>query len=153
MVLNASFWADNPDGTTTAAANRAAEAGVIVVVSAGNEAISACTYHPARAAGAITVAATTVDDELAFFSARGRCVAVSAPGFKILSVRANTDDKLFYKTGTSMAAPHVSGLAALIMAEDPAGGDLGRDEVLRRLTRDAPTVGGFPMAWANPSCA
>lgn len=152
VVLNASSSADNPDGTTTAAADRAAEAGVIAVVSAGNEPISACTYHPARATGAITVAATLAADEFALFSARGRCVAVSAPGVH-LSVRANTTDGLIYKTGTSMAAPHVSGLTALIMAEDRKGGDLGRDEKLRRLTRGAPTAGGFPMAWANPSCA
>lgn len=154
VVLNASLGASGREASLNKAANRAAEAGVIVVVAAGNEPVSACWSDPARAAGAITVAALTAGDRLAGFSARGtKCVAVSAPGVNILSVNAFTKDGLVEFTGTSMAAPHVAGLAALVMAEDPAGGDLGRDEVLARMTRDTPIVGRHPMAWANPSCA
>lgn len=155
IILNASFGSDSEDfSPVTDAANRAAEAGVVFVAAAGNEPVNACRNHPARAEGAITVAAVNLRDRLAYFSARGRqCVAVSAPGVGVQSVDSNTSAGLRLDSGTSMAAPHVAGLAALVLAEDPNGGSLGQMEVLERLTRAAPRVGGYPLAWANPACS
>lgn len=51
-----------------------------------------------------------------------------------------------------MAAPHVAGLAALLLAEDPSGGALTRDQVLARMTAGAPQAGGYPLAWATSVC-
>ncbi|KAK1857448.1 hypothetical protein I4F81_000065 [Pyropia yezoensis] len=152
IILNASFgFSSQAFAVMTAAAIRAAEAGVLFVTSAGNVPASACFNHPAMADGVIAVAAMTREDELVPFSARGtRCVAASAPGVDVLSVDAPTAGGLKLLSGTSMASPHVAGLIALVLAEDPDRGALGWKEVLGRLTRSAPRVGGFPLAWANP---
>lgn len=125
-----------------------------MVASAGNDGDSACRRHPARAPEIITVAATTRTDRLAPFSSHGECVNVSAPGVNILSVYAFGPEraKLTLWNGTSAAAPHAAGLAALTLAEDPEGWDLENEDVLEAMTQDAPTVAGFPLAWANPSC-
>ncbi|GAB0497489.1 hypothetical protein MMPV_008822 [Pyropia vietnamensis] len=157
IVLNMSLGTNLTSALPwTLAAERAAKIGVIAVASAGNDPVDACRFHPARAASVITVAALTREDKLADFSARGtRCVDVGAPGVDVLSVDAFSPETggLVVKSGTSMAAPHVAGLAALILAEDPRGAELFGDEVLRRMTKAAPIVGGYPLAWANPSCA
>lgn len=134
------------------AAGRAARTGVIAVTSAGNDGASAGRNHPASSPEIITVAASTRTDRLATISSRGECVNVSAPGENILSVFAFGTEELTLMNGTSTAAPHVAGLAALILAEDPEWWDLENEDVLQAMTRDAPTVGGFPLAWANPSC-
>lgn len=154
VVMSLSFTSTSSGGRPMrAAANRAAAAGVVVSIAAGNNGpASACRNHPASTSDAITVAASSRTDRLARFSARGDCVDVDAPGVGVLSVDASSRGGLRQFSGTSMAAPHVGGLAALILAEDAAGGGLDGGEVLDRMTRDAPTVGGFPLAWANPSC-
>lgn len=156
IVMNLSFGGASPETRPwTVAASRAADTGVIVVTSAGNRPVDACRNDPARAAGILSVAALTRHDELAFFSARGtQCVAVGAPGVDVMSVDAARRNAggLISMTGTSMAAPHVAGLAALILAEDTAGGELDAAEVLRRMTEGGPIVGSYPLAWANPAC-
>lgn len=131
------------------AVSRASAAGIVPVVAAGNAANDACTFTPARARGAITVAALA-GAQLASFSNKGRCVALAAPGVAVRSAYHAADDAYARSSGTSMAAPFVTGAAALVLGERPA---LRPREVLREL-RDAaaPAVGGVPVAAVRQVC-
>jgi subtilisin family serine protease len=86
--------------------------GITVVVAAGNSAADACSASPARTPGAITVAASDVADGFAYFSNYGPCVDLVAPGVGITSDWYTAETATAALSGTSMAAPHVSGLVA-----------------------------------------
>jgi len=134
-----------------AMAKRMNEVGVIGTVSAGNKRTTACKYTPARSPDVITVGNSDLDDSVWRNSNIGRCVDLFAPGHKILSV--DFRGTLTTKTGTSMSAPHVAGMAALIMSQHPKGASLRMRDVLALLTKDAPMVASYPMAWLSPTCA
>ncbi len=106
-----------------AAINRIEAAGVVPVVAAGNENADASTSSPASAEAAITVGAfDPVDDTRAFFSNFGPLVDIYAPGINVLSVGIESDTDSRLLNGTSMASPHIAGLAAYLMAlEDITG--------------------------------
>ena len=93
--------------------------GIVYTVSAGNESIDACTKSPASAPGAITVASSTRTDARSSFSNWGSCVDLFAPGSDITSAWWNTDAATNVISGTSMAAPHVAGVAAVYMETNP----------------------------------
>lgn len=99
------------------AVTRASRLGIIAIVAAGNSGRNACGFTPARASGAITVAATRRDGRLANFSNFGRCVSVGAPGVDVWSAVGSGDRDYGMSSGTSMAAPFVSGLVSLIQSE------------------------------------
>src|SRR5262249_10046163 len=94
-------------------------AGVTYVVAAGNETQDACNVTPARAPNTITVGATTSSDVRASFSNYGTCVNIFAPGLGITSAWFTGDSATNTISGTSMATPHVAGVAALYLESHP----------------------------------
>jgi len=134
--------------------------GVVVVAAAGNSGPGANTVmYPAKFAGVIAVSATDKSDNIASFSSRGTEVDVAAPGVSVFSTYKNQS----YATlsGTSMASPHVAGVAALVLSSPIAGvgwtDDLNGDgkwepnEVEWRLERTAQDLGatGFDTSYGN----
>lgn len=118
-VLNASLGGDYSPAVNDAA-DAVADAGVLPVVAAGNSSEDACNISPASAGGAFTVGATTPSDQQAAFSNFGRCLEIYAPGQDIVSARLGGGSVA--ESGTSMASPHVAGVALLYKAAHPAAG-------------------------------
>lgn len=132
-IINMSLGAPVPcsaSPSTQAAINDAVAEGVTVVVAAGNDNMSAANAFPASCANVITVAAGDARGHLARYSNFGSVVDIMAPGGDIQrddNGDGNPDGVLSlvnggyaWYNGTSMAAPHVAGAAALMLANDPA---------------------------------
>jgi serine protease len=94
------------------------KAGVTYAVAAGNSNVSACNSSPARVSDAITVGSSTSSDARSDFSNYGTCVSVFAPGSDITSAWYNSNSATKKISGTSMASPHVAGVAALYLASN-----------------------------------
>jgi subtilisin family serine protease len=95
-------------------------AGVTFAVSAGNSNANACNASPARTPNAITVGSTTSSDARSSFSNFGTCVDIFAPGSSITSAWSTSNTAINTISGTSMASPHVAGVAAIYLTANPA---------------------------------
>ncbi|MFI6080501.1 S8 family peptidase [Streptomyces sp. NPDC051217] len=115
-VLNGSLG-----GPKSVAVNNAATAlsqrGVLPILAAGNDAVDACSVSPASAEGVVTVGSTDRNDKQSSFSNHGKCLSLYAPGAAIVSAKLGGGSVSL--NGTSMASPHVAGVAALYKAEHP----------------------------------
>ena len=111
--------------------------GVVFIVSAGNDSTDACFYSPASAANAITVGSTTITDETSWFTNYGSCVDIYAPGSSITAAWIGSNTATNTISGTSMASPHIAGIAAGILNAPSAVGGAG---VLAELTSKYTTM-------------
>lgn len=137
------------------AVDRAYAAGAVFVAAAGNSNWDASNFQPAGLNNVITVAATDANDAKASFSNYGEKIDVAAPGVDTLSLRANgtsmgssVGEKYTRASGTSMACPHVAGLAALILSKNPS---MTNAEVEQTIEASAEDLGstGFDIYFGN----
>lgn len=106
--------------TLDIAVNAAVDNGLHFAVAAGNDNADACNYSPAAAEKAVTVCASTLGDERAYFSNFGKCTDIFAPGLNILSAWIGSEYATKTISGTSMASPHICGLLAYLLSLQPA---------------------------------
>ncbi|HEX8208782.1 MAG TPA: S8 family serine peptidase [Longimicrobium sp.] len=114
MSLGGSVHAPMNDAVAASIAS-----GVVYAVAAGNENTDACSRSPASTPTALTVASSTSTDARSSFSNWGNCVDLFAPGSSITSAWATGDAAISTISGTSMAAPHVAGVAAAYLEDHP----------------------------------
>lgn len=152
-VINMSLGSPQRSSTLEAAVNFAWENGAVVVAAAGNSNNPSKTY-PAYYQNCIAVAATDNNDVRATFSSYGDWVDVAAPGVNVYSTfpnhafylqaeyqRSNNYD---FGNGTSMSVPHVSGIAALVWADEP---ELSNTDVRNRIEETSEPIPGTGTYW------
>lgn len=130
------------------AVNNSINAGVTYAVSAGNSNTNAANSSPARVAAAITVGSSTINDARSSFSNFGSVVDIFAPGSSIISAWRTSDTATATLSGTSMASPHVAGVAARFLQSNPTASPATvRNEIVAQATLNR--LSGIPTGTAN----
>jgi len=114
-VANLSLGGTGLSNAVNTAVQNVINSGIHCVISAGNDAVDACGVTPANVGIALTIAASDINDVRANFSNFGSCVDIFAPGVNIVSIWGTADDELALANGTSMSAPFVTGVIALML--------------------------------------
>jgi subtilase family protein/Big-like domain-containing protein/VCBS repeat protein/FG-GAP repeat protein len=159
-VINASWGGQGTSQTIEEAIQFATGMGVVFVAAAGNSSEDAMNFFPANSPEAITVAAADPFGNFAFFSNFGSKIDVTAPGVDILSLQAagtflgpQVIDGYIRLDGTSMAAPHVSGVAALSLSQNPAYSTEQIRQVIRSSATSVPFDSRFGYGNLNAAAA
>lgn len=154
-VINMSLGGSGSCSSTTQnAINQARNNGAVVVIAAGNDNDNSANYNPGNCAGVVNVASVGRNGGRAYYSNYGSNIDVAAPGGAqsfandpegILSTYNSgsttpSSDSYGYSQGTSMAAPHVAGVAALIKQAKPSASPDEIETILRDTTRSFPAT-------------
>lgn len=131
-MVNASLGGRPASRAVDIAADATAAKCIFVVAAGGNDTADACEYSPGRASEAFTIGATAKNDGYADYSNHGPCVQLLAPGTDITSSWIGGGTRTI--SGTSMAAPHVTGVAAL---HKQAFGDRSQEVIIDWMWRNA----------------
>jgi subtilisin len=138
-IVNISFGGERPSQILEEKVQEASDAGILLVASAGNDGYMGedTILYPAKYPAVLAVGAVDSNHNRAFFSAKGSALDLMAPGVKVWSTLPN--NRFGIKSGTSMAAPHVTGTAALIMEKNKK---LDATNVVDILLSSAKPLGG-----------
>jgi serine protease len=154
-VINMSLGGSGACGSTTQTAiNTARSNGAVIVIAAGNDNGNANNFNPGNCSGVVNVASTNRSGGRAYYSNTGTSVDVAAPGGAMSSSNDpngvlstyNTgtttpgSDSYGYSQGTSMAAPHVAGVAALIKQAKPSATPDEIEQILKTTARSFPAT-------------
>ncbi|MDP5276575.1 S8 family peptidase [Chengkuizengella axinellae] len=140
-VINLSLGSSSPSGVVEDAVNYAWNRGVVVVAAAGNDG-NRRAHYPAYYTNSLAVAATDDRDRKASFSTYGTWVDVAAPGVDIVSTQLGGGYVSY--SGTSMAAPHTAGLAALLASQG-----LSNTEIRDQIESTADPIRGTGRYWEH----
>lgn len=141
-VINLSLGGTSFSQTLLDAVEYAWSQGVLLIAAAGNYA-SSNPFYPASFEHVMGVAATDANDNRWSSSNYGSYISVSAPGVNVYSTNWNKTigTGYGYRTGTSMAAPHVSGVAALLLAQDPSRSNIQLWNIIESTADDLGAAG------------